>query len=181
MSAQPSTYSAATVGNTVSLTLPISSMSFASIFSIGSFLICVINVFTIVIVWRNWKSSSATINSLIVNLFVADIAQEIMLPGHAIFYLVPRLARIRYLCVVRFALLHVTNTAAVFSLFLVTVDRFVAVTMPFYYVEKDSLPYLRICIAGSWIYAIVVGGILFAWHRWPVSGCSLEKLYPPCL
>ena len=178
MSAQPPTYSTVTVGNTALSTLTVSSMIFASIFIIISLLICFVNVFTIAVIWRSWKSSWPTINSLIVNLFVADIALGIMLPSNAIFLLVPSLTDIRYACVTRYALLNVANIVTISSLFLVTVDRFVAIAMPFYYVKKGSIPYLRICIGGSWMYSIAVGGGLFAWHRWPVGNCNLEKLYP---
>ena len=181
MTTQPSTYSTATVGNTVSSTLSVSSMFLASFFIITSFLICFVNIFTIAVIWRSWKSSSAAINSLIVNLFVADIAVGIMLSGHSIFLIVPNLTGIRYACVTHSALLNVTCQVAISSLLLVTVDRFVAIAMPFYYVEKGSIPCLRTCIAGSWMYAIAVGGGLFAWHRWPVGDCSVDKLYPPGL
>ena len=81
-------------------------------------------------------------------------------------------------CLVRFAAIAVNLIASVCNLLLVTIDRYVAISYPFFYHSRGSLPGSLYLIIFTWLFS-VTGGLTFAlWHNQTVF-CDFVMLVKP--
>jgi hypothetical protein len=74
--------------------------------------------------------------------------------------------------------MYASCLASVLSLLLVTADRYVAIVHPYRYSMHGSLPYLPLCVAAAWFYALGFGAAIIGWNRWPAA-CNPEVIMHP--
>lgn len=122
------------------------------------------------------KSHSQTLrmraNKFVVSLAVADLFIGLMIPYYSIIYIQPLISYSLVYCGFRVCINLAHCMASVLSIFLVTVDRYVAVIYPLAYHRSDSKFFDRVAIVAVWAYSIFSGFIPFLWNKGTALGCS---------
>ncbi|XP_063169684.1 glucose-dependent insulinotropic receptor [Candoia aspera] len=134
------------------------SVSFGVILAVlASFILLINCVLVIVLVRLIWKNHCHGL-CFVLNLAVSDslvgcaitglVAEELSGPEHQ----TPQ----QY-CVLQMACITCPSAASIFTVILVTFDRYLAIRRPFHYFKIMRSPVVGMCIGGPWVLACLIG------------------------
>ncbi|KAK6170563.1 hypothetical protein SNE40_018928 [Patella caerulea] len=138
-------------------------------------LISVGNLLTIIAVYKTPSLQT------IPNMFVVSLAVADFLTGFAILYymfnMIPVLEyyfnNMKYLCIVRYALVYTYIAQSVLSLCLISVDRLLYIKYPLRYLTSVTARNAGIMIAISWIFSLIIGTVPLYNYIWvDATGCT---------
>ncbi|XP_074643932.1 adenosine receptor A3-like [Tubulanus polymorphus] len=119
---------------------------------------------------------------LLVSLAMADlIIGGIMIPIHALSYIVPGYSKSKYLCIVTHCIITFAVGSSTLNLFAIAIERFVLINFPRHYHKLRKRNITHWVLLFVWIYSFVGGFLpLFGWNNWddqrPPIFCSYQTV-----
>ncbi|XP_046359603.1 octopamine receptor 1-like [Haliotis rufescens] len=120
-----------------------------------------------------------TINSMFVaNLSLSDLILGITMSFQISFFFQPWMEHVKELCILRFQFVNLFSKAALYSLCLTVIDRFIAITYPLKYPSIMTNTKAYVLIAIMWIYALTnaLVPIIFDINTWDTADLCLYEL-----
>ena len=91
------------------------------------------NTLTIMAIRCTRRLSNVMSNQFVMSLAISDLFVGLTLPYHMAFYLSTKIGDDKETCILRFVLLVLGCTASICNLFIIAIDRFIAIVYPLHY------------------------------------------------
>ena len=155
-------------------------LTIVSIMSLWVIPIIVTNMLVIAAVCRFRRLQTRT-NIFALNLAIADLLVGLVIPLDAAFYLSESLNSNKYACLTRYMLFAVSLGSSVYSLLLISAERFIAIIHPLHYYRILTRRRVAMLIANGWVYVTIVSLLpIFGWNKWndDILECDYMKIFP---
>jgi hypothetical protein len=146
------------------------------------FLVIVTGNVMVILAIYSYKKLQTVTNCFVCSLAVSDLLVGLLTPFIILMTIYPdaELFRTSYQCIVPFAAFTALLLASITNLTAVTVDRYIAITHPFAYVDAVTKKRAKFIVGVCWSIAFSIGFILpFVWNKVPLRGqCDFKSILP---